>query len=219
MALVEKEAAAEIQIIGDTYDQTLWLHCSSWWPAHLGAWVQLAASDLRNWLPWGAIGKLWTQGLSLHHTEQDLSFGPSHSSANLSLVLPAEWIHSRVTPSRLAEAHCKHRAAFKIITLVANPLCPLPIFLGLDFLIPKVWLWYPPLTLPRLCFFVSDFRLVCSCFPGPFYHLGQNFLLWLLALGNASPAPVLMPVLFLPWSALTWHEDAFWGAKGQAARG
>lgn len=69
MALVEKEAAAEIQIIEDTYDQTLWLHCSSWWPAHWAAWFQLAASDLRNRLPWGAIGKLWTQGLSLHHTE------------------------------------------------------------------------------------------------------------------------------------------------------
>lgn len=101
-----KEAAPEMKIKGDPYDQT-WLLCGSWRPAYFRARFQLAASSLRTRLPEGGIGKLWAQGLGPHQSEQELSLDPCPNNATSSLVLYAEPAHSNIITSRIRKASFK----------------------------------------------------------------------------------------------------------------
>lgn len=186
-------------------------------------WDVILASKWGNRLPGGASGKLWAQNSGFHHIEQGLIFSSSLNSANLSPVLYAERILSCIKTARLAKAHFKCQAAFKIITQVANPLCPW-----------FSWFWcsdskyltfkstfYSCKTLAFVCLvgcflFFADFVLVCSCCPVPLTILQRTSCSG--SFQKASPAAVLMPTLFLLLSAFTWHEGAFWKAKRQCAK-
>lgn len=95
-----------------------------------------------------------------------------------------------------------YKSQYQALSCIKNnhpdclPSLSLTYYFGLDFLIPKVRLLYPPIVV-----FLSTYRLflsatsglVFSCCPGTSYCLGKNSLFWLLGLQMLSPLIKALP--------------------------
>lgn len=128
--------------------------------------------------------------------------------------------------ARLAKAHFKCQAAFKIITQVANPLCPW-----------FSWFWcsdskyltfkstfYSCKTLAFVCLvgwflFFCWFCLSLLLLPCTSHYLVENFLFWLLSEGfpcrcsNAHPLPAFVS-FYLAWGCILKGKEAMCQAAG-----